>query len=425
MIAASQLVTAFALQPQFQCFSGSTLALLEGRKLLQLTDNGKWHFGDDNNGGSRSFTKPGFKRCDTKGPDWHKVSGLQDVIVNNRKQVAFILEGVKDALAAAELFNRLGLLPSTGIVSALGAKYRPIESEIASLHGRKVVLIGDADPPGRECIARVSAALVRHEVDHIVLVWHEAAKDVFELLSLCVSQKTNFAPAFFSLTQFFSSPPLPLPGSRVQGFKGSTGQQVNSSSQEIAEFVAPFVVTQASTGNTFSFNLARALVTRDGAALSDETIRAAVHEWFVRSQPMLPADATEAKTLRKFYDQLRRVRFTTVTLDAACERARTSSLPEIPGLSANDLRAAALHRELQREAGDGGYICPISVVAKFLQLEWVEQARWIQHKLEKAGVIQCIERGAPHTEGKRGKSSVWRYLQPLPSSLLQQFITRL
>jgi len=52
-------------------------------------------------------------------------------------------------------------------------------------------------------------------------------------------------------------------------------------------------------------------------------------------------------------------------------------------------------------------------VAKFLQLEWVEQARWIQHKLERAGVIQCIERGAPHIEGKRGKSTLWRYLKSL------------
>jgi hypothetical protein len=128
---------------------------------------------------------------------------------------------------------------------------------------------------------------------------------------------------------------------------------------------------------------------------------------------MLPADATEEKTLRKFYDQLRRVRFTIARLDAASQRARTSPLPDIPGLSINDLKIAALHRELQREGGDRAYICPVNVIVQFAGLDWPEQARWIQHKLEKAGVIQCFERGAPHTEGKRGKSTLWRYRKPL------------
>jgi hypothetical protein len=424
---ATNAVSAFARQAQFQCLSGSTIALLEGRKLLQLTDNGKWRFGDANNGCSRSFRNRKWKRCDTSGSNWHKLAGLQDVVAKDRKQVAFVLEGSKDALAVAELLNRVGRLVATGIVMALGSGYRPIEAEIASLRGRKVVLVGDADSTGRESVKRVSGALTEHGVDHIVLCWQESAKDAFDLVQMHAAEKANFASLFSSLVQFFSSP---SPPSTVQQFNSSTAQQVNSSSQdslclqkekqaekadftnssqEIAELVAPFVVTEPSSGNTWAFELARELVTRD--MLSDETIKAAVREWFIRSRPLLPADATEEKTLRKFYNQLRRVRFTTVGLTAAIERARTLPLPDIPGLSENELRVAALHRELQREAGDGPYICPVSVAAKFLEQDWPEQARWVQHKLEKAGVIQCFERGAPHTEGKRGKSTLWRYLK--------------
>ena len=101
---------------------------------------------------------------------------------------------------------------------------------------------------------------------------------------------------------------------------------------------------------------------------------------------MLPADADEEKTLRKFYGQLR---------------------------PANYLKVAALNRELQRDAGDRPYICPVNKITGFLQLKYPEQANWIQHQLEKADVIHCVGRGEPHRQGRRGKSTLWRYLRPL------------
>jgi Toprim domain-containing protein len=469
MTAASHLVAEFTRQPQFQCLSGSTLALLESRNLLQLIDKGKWHYGDDNNGGSRYLKGGQWKECDTSGDDWHKLAGLQDVIAKNRKQVAFVLEGVKDALAAAELFNRLGLLPTTGIVAALGAGYRPIESEIASLRGRKVVLIGDADPTGRECIARVSAALVRHEVEHIAAIWHKGAKDVFELVELCASQKINFARAFFSLTQFFSSLPslhTPQPlnhstpstiqpfisshpstqvedGSSVEAQKKSVASSDSSVGvAQAADFnpstqvelprqnvsgdgndfnpstqVASFVAQAPSMGNRCSFLLAHALRSyeeRSGTILSDEIVEAVFKEWFTRSRSMLPADADFEKSHRRFLDQMGRVRYTDSALKAACERANNSPLPDLPGLLDTARRVAALYRELQRAAGRGrSFICPVNILVDWVPFRWPEQARLWQARLEKEGVIECAERGAPHVRGKRGKSTLWRYMKPL------------
>jgi hypothetical protein len=93
---------------------------------------------------------------------------------------------------------------------------------------------------------------------------------------------------------------------------------------------------------------------------------------------------------------------------------RTPLLPDLPKIS-NDARlVAGLYRELQRDAGERrAFICPVNTIAQFAGLRWPEQARWIQTVLEKAGVIQCVDRGLPHVAGAKGKSTLWRYLRPL------------
>jgi hypothetical protein len=65
-------------------------------------------------------------------------------------------------------------------------------------------------------------------------------------------------------------------------------------------------------------------------------------------------------------------------------------------------------RELQRD-GEKSFICPINVIVSFVPLRFAEQAKRILLLLEKATVIECVERGAPHMLGKPGKSSIWRY----------------
>jgi hypothetical protein len=441
-----EVIEAFASQPQFQCLSGSTIAELLHRDLLQVTTNGRWRYGDARNGCRRSFKNPKWKRADTKGDDWHKLTGLQDVVEHERPQVVFVIEGSKDALAAAEMLNRLGLLKA-GIVAALGAGYRPIASEIAELRGRKVVLIGDADAAGRICVRLVSHALTEQEVDHVVFCWQESScKDVFDLVKLHVDQKSDFGPVFASLRDFFSTPPLPSnrstaqqfnssTSSTTQHFNSSTTQQFNPSTQEgssveqenfnpstqenaaLSEFVTPYVATKPGTGNTWSFNLARAVrleQERSGVMLTEAQLERIFDEWFNLSRPMLPADADRDKSLRVFYGQLSRVRYLPTSLHAALERARSSPVPALPNLNETALRVAALYRELQRDAGVGcAFICPVNVIVEYAALGWPQKAKWIQTVLERNGVIHCVERGAPHLEGKRGKSALWRYLQPL------------
>jgi hypothetical protein len=63
----------------------------------------------------------------------------------------------------------------------------------------------------------------------------------------------------------------------------------------------------------------------------------------------------------------------------------------------------------QRDAGEKSFICPVNVIVGFVPLRFAEQARRILFVLEQTGVIEYVERGAPHTPGKPGKSGVWRY----------------
>lgn len=406
--------------------SEEALSAAEEAGLLHVNGS-EWRYGDEANAGTSHKLSGGkWRRSRSKGKRWHGLIGLEQALHSDCRGILFVTEGGKDALAAYELLHRAELLPDAAVISALGSGYRPIAAEIQSLRGRKVVLIGDQDAAGRECMKLVSEFLLAHDIEHVALCWPESAKDLCELI-----ENHDTGPIISALKDFFFPSPLSShystfnystfnsqlssqeasqeAGKNGAGFSGG----FSTSSQEILELVERHVPTKVGTGNTFAFNLARELIERFGNDLGDEIIRLAITRWLERSRSLLPADANFDHTLRKFYGQLSRVKFTTTGLDAARERARNSPLPEIPGLSEGQRKAAALHRELQREADDGEHICPVNVLAEFLGLEWPEQARWIQRQLEKAEVIRCVKRGAPHTRGVKGRSTTWSYLKPL------------
>ena len=376
-----------------------------------------WRFGDRANGVTRALNGTKFVRSDNKGADWHKLIGLADVIEHDRRFVIFVLEGSKDALAALDLAHRAGLLCQVGIVMALGAGYRPITTELRELSGRKVLLIGDRDGAGVVAVRGVSHALMQLDVDHAVWNWNafdsSDGKDLFDLLKTDCRQKI-FDPKHLTFFSFFS----PSYGSTVQRFNGSThdGTLVPSggfnSSTHIREVVDSFVVKKGGTGNVLSFQLARALRGYEATSntlLLDTDINEIFHYWFTKSQPMLPPEAEEEKSLAHFYKQIRRVRYLPCALEAALERARTLPLPDIAGLNMNAVKVAALMRELQRDAQERPFICPVNVIVRFVPLRFAEQAKRILLLLEKATVIECVVRGAPHMPGKPGKSSLWRY----------------
>lgn len=137
--------------------------------------------------------------------------------------------------------------------------------------------------------------------------------------------------------------------------------------------------------------------------------------WFSKSQPLLPPDADPNKSLQKFFDQLLRVRFTDTALKAACERACRAKPPFIPARDGDVevAKLAALHRELQRDAGERPYICPIGLAVDFIPVRWRSQAGWLTHVLENEKVIECVDRGLSNKPGAKGKPTLWRYRLPL------------
>jgi hypothetical protein len=200
----------------------------------------------------------------------------------------------------------------------------------------------------------------------------------------------------------------------IRVFKSSSPEigHAGIGEEERLGIVTPHVMTQPKTGNAKSFQLARAIKNRKLDMADIETI---FRLWFAKSRHLLPPGADENNSLQKFYDQLQRVRFTDAGLGAACERASVAKPPFIPARDGDVevARLAALCRELQREAGDRPFICPVGVVVEFLGVRWRSQGGWLLHVLEHENVIECVDRGVPNSVGKRGKPTLWRYKLPL------------
>jgi hypothetical protein len=411
----------------YPSISVETVEELMRRGLFHLVDDDHWRFGDDSNGSKRRLDGRKYVRGDNEGEDWHKLIGLSDVVEHDRKHVVFALEGSKDALAVAELAHRFDFLHQVGIVCALGSGYRPIQRELHQLRGRRVGLIGDNDAVGLKAVQIVSNALHRAGVDHGVWNWpglEDAGKDLYEVVTgldaLAGPDKKVFpGPDFLSAfekrisapctnTFFFSPSPQTL-----QPFNASTQEPTpDVISISVDELVAPYVMTKPGTGNEMSFKLARAIKPKE---LLMEQIDNIFRHWFTKSRPFLPKDADEMKSLKKFYGQMQRVRFLKGELDAACERARTLPPPFIPSLDGNEpaIKVATLCRELQRNAGNRAFLCPVNILVEFVPVRWPAQASWLLHVLERHGVIECVDRGAPNLSGKKGKSTVWRYKLPI------------
>jgi hypothetical protein len=402
----------FAILPHI---SRATVEELVDRGLLHFDDvgatNDRWRFGDDTNAGtSRSFSNPKWKYAHSSGKEWHKLIGLSDIIRHDRKHVLFVLEGSKDALAAAEIAFRTGVLPHTGILCALGSGYRPMPSEIEQLQGRRVVVIGDNDAAGIQTTEIVAGALAAAGVDHETWDWSACpdCKDLYQLLQGAGKDisGSKYSKSLLSLSPSYHSTLQPFNPSTTQ-----TAPEAGINSDERLGIVCPFIVTQKGTGNRQSFLLARAISRRK---FSMKQIEAIYHTWFERSRAMLPPDANQATALSTFYDQMHRVRFTEAGLESACKRARKAKPPFIPARDGDEevALAAALCRELQRESGERPFICPVNVVQSFLNLRWPSQANYLLHVLETEKVIQCVERGCPNKKGVKGKPSMWRYTWP-------------
>jgi hypothetical protein len=397
----------------FPCISEEAVNELEKRGLLHVTER-QWRLGDNNNGTTRGFSPNKWQRAESSGLAWHKLIGLDDVIQHDRGHVLLVLEGSKDALASAELARRAGVLRQTGIVVALGSGYRPIRSELEQLRGRWVGVIYDNDAAGIKCLEIVCSALADLGIEHNRFNWGSCQtneKDIFAWL------ESDFVPQTIPSLQNFFSPLSPSQCSSCSSLQVFTSSSPETGHAGIGEderlgIVAPFVVTMPGTGNAMSFLLARKIKTMK---LDMKDIEKVFNLWFVKSQPLLPPDADQNKSLQKFFDQLLRVRFTDTGLKAACERACQATPPFIAARDGDVevAKLAALHRELQRDAGNRAYICPIGVVVDFIPVRWRSQAGWLTQILEQEKVIECVDRGLPNKPGKKGRPTLWCYKLPL------------
>ena len=106
------------------------------------------------------------------------------MIEHNRQLVLLVIEGTKDALAAAELLHRCDYLHKAGILCALGSGYRPIANEIEQLRGRQLRVIADNDAASRETASTLCAALAQAQVAVALWQWDQHdPKDLFDFLA--------------------------------------------------------------------------------------------------------------------------------------------------------------------------------------------------------------------------------------------------
>jgi Toprim-like len=382
-----------------------TLNELHARGLLSV-ESPYWSFRDGSNGTTRRLDGKKFNRPDNKGPDWHKLIGLSDVLNHDRPRVIFILEGSKDALAAAEIAHQRGVLPETGILCALGSGYRPIKSELEQLRGRFVEIVGDRDSAGLATTKIVHDALTGAGIDCTVWEWDSMeGKDISELLENQNQDSKTPSKNFSCLSSLLHT---------VQPFNPSTSENGKEgiSPEERIGIVYPFICTATGEGNSKSFLLGRATKHRK---FNMKELRSIFDVWRAKSLPFLPPDSDADKDWDTFLRQITRVRFTDTGLQAACERALKAKPPFIAARDGDVEveKTAALCRELQRDAGNRAFICPVSVVQAFLNLRWPSQANYLLHVLEDEKVLECVERGAPNTKGKKGKPTFWKYKLPM------------
>jgi len=385
----------------FPCFSQDTVTEVMKRNLFSMPLPNEWRFGDSNNGSTRRLNWKKFKRSDNEGTDWHKLVGLCDVVERDRRYVIFVIEGSKDALAAFEFAHRAGVLRDVGVVAALGSGYRPINSELKRLAGRRLIVIGDRDHVGVESVRRVSSALCSIGVDHVALNWNSFpdadGKDLFDLLQSSNGKNPHWYCKFFS----FFSPFLSVP------------QSSQSSLFSLFSLFSPkpFICTASGQRNRKLFDLARA--TKQFGVhqrkLTHSEPAQILDAWYAASAPFIEMGRDEC--LIHFLRVRDKVRSVPANIKEAMERARSEPLPDI-GIECVPLhKIAVVCCELQRVQLGHPFFLSVRKAQAFAGLTSVSAAYDALQTLESMEVIKCVKRGIAGNPGN--PATRWRYLFPM------------
>jgi hypothetical protein len=466
---ADELAAALAISPQ---------AIEEAihRGLLTFVKHRKsrcWRFGDSRNGSLRRIDGGPFRikgesvkaEAQTRGAAWHRLIGLDDVLLNDRRDILLIIEGSKDALAALHFADAEEKLSSIGVVVALGVGVRLHPDDLEKFRGRRVRIFGDADAAGEQAAGRIGQQLasVAAEVQIFSVAGlnrddGEPVKDLFDVTRIdvddfecerdiwSISDLTSRGPRVCVVEQkpdFFSSLAnnAPFPSNTTaqhhalsvtkdnqrstnddQGWEGGGKEKI--SIETLLEIANSLACRENGKGHRAHFELARQVrhFEEQNGPLSNQELRLINRRWFSASTA-LPANATEADAFSDFIERLRKVRIIPGTagdtLRLAKEQARTLPLPEIPGFPDAPLamrKIAALHRELQRATGDAPHFLTAEYACAFAGLKHKIQANRIQWRLadERLGVLRCVKPGDRHIGGK---PTLWVYLLPIHPAL--------
>jgi hypothetical protein len=445
---ANKLATRLAIDPQAieEAIRRGVLTFVNHRKDLC------WRFGDSRNASFRRIDGEPFRikgesvkaEAETRGKSWHRLIGLDDVVMNDRRDILLTPEGSKDALAALHFAAAEGNLSRVGVVAALGTGVNPLAEDLEVLLHRRVRIIADVDPVGEETAARIGQLLLRvaaevqifslagltrddgspvNDLFDLTRINHhffEASRDLWSITDLdCRSERAQI----ITDKQKFFPPPSPLPHVSPE-FHGFPVYPVSNSQElekELEELAKSNACTAHNTARNRRFKLLRdlaAVEARIARKLSPGELIKTFDKWYCVSKPYLDPNKTRHDYLASFLAEFGKVRVPTgegQALKSAFEHILTLSvvdLPILPGIAEAPeswRRLAALHRELARQSPNGTYFLSCRDAAKVHPSLNKDSALSINRALAQLGVIEFVRLGDPRP---RGKASEFRYCLP-------------
>ena len=361
------------------------------------------------------------------------------------RQTVIVCEGGPDALASYAA--RVKLRGDFGIVCLLGDGLTIHESAIAYFTGKSVRFMAHANATGREFAernARVLAGIATQVsiaiLDDFLTVEGEAAIDLCDALAyrkpwgvpVDIEELFDFArtsarvriiavqPALFAASQSQEGRVTRDDSRITHGGHTRTqkmeGRNFTQDVQELHLKARELASTARGQSHKRLFALARAVLGFEAHTGSQVPRDSVFETWFFASKANLDPADTRPQYLARFRGMFRKVRKIPSkghALIEAEQRARVSTMPDIPGATdfPNGWRfLAAVCRELQRLAGEAPFFIGTRDAARIATGTAHAEigSRALQDLIE-FGVIERVRRGDARPGGK---ASEFRYLLP-------------
>ena len=409
-----------------------------------------WRFGDMRNGCLRRLDGQPFAisgqrvkaEAETRGQEWHRLIGLDDVLANDRREVLMPIEGSKDALAALHFADAEARLSQIGVVAALGAGVKPLPDDVEKFRRRRVRIFGDADPAGREAVSSVGNLLV--PVAEEVQIFNlsnlhcddgSLVKDLFDLSRIAyddfesnrdlwsvtdLDSKGERVHLLAKKNEFFlSSPSPPHVSPESHGFPVYPVSNSDELEKELADLAERHACCTSGSARKQRWKLLRdvaALEKRIFRKLTPPEHMKTVEIWYSTSKPYLDPKKARDDYVTAYFSEVGKVRVPSgegEALNRALDRISSVPLVDLPELvdpPESWCKVATLHRELARQSANGTYFLGCRDAAKAHHSLNKDSANNINHALAQLGVIMPVRVGEARPGGK---ASEFRYLLSL------------